>query len=57
MGVLEIIKRNKKLTQGLGMPAEGSFFFFFFGKAACRFHACGFAREWAPLGVFFEDFV
>ena len=31
MGVLEILKRNKKITQDLGMPVEG-FFFFFFGK-------------------------
>ena len=49
MGVLRILKPNK-ITQGLGMPVGGS--------SLVRFQAsaCGFAREWAPLQVFFEDF-
>ena len=48
MGVLGILKRNK-ITQGVGMPV-GAFLY------DCRIEACGFAREWAPLRVLFEDF-
>ena len=47
MGVLGILKRSK-ITQDLGMSVGALFL--------VRLQACGFAREWAPLRVFFEDF-